>query len=145
MAGPAAHVQPPSRAGPGQRAEGHQRRTGRSGCRRHLAAGERAQHHPVRGVRGHLHGSHGPRGEWVQKFARTNGFRTNDAVLAVATQSKQARFVANSSGPLSRSDQQKIYDEHIAPALRTGDWDGAAQAPWTGSTGSSAGRAPAAP
>ncbi|MBD4381166.1 TPM domain-containing protein, partial [Xanthomonas citri pv. citri] len=23
--------------------------------------------------------------------------------------------------------QQKIYDEHIAPALRTGDWDGAAQ------------------
>ncbi|MCG7432239.1 TPM domain-containing protein [Kocuria indica] len=66
-------------------------------------------------------------GQWVQDFARNNGFGTNDAVLTVATETRQARFVANSAGPLSRSDTQEIYNENIVPALRNGNWDAAAQ------------------
>ncbi|MDO4918660.1 TPM domain-containing protein, partial [Kocuria sp.] len=65
--------------------------------------------------------------QWVQDFAKANGFGTNDAVLAVATSSRQARFAASSAGPLSREDQKTIYNDDIAPALSTRDWDGAAQ------------------
>ncbi|ASE10841.1 TPM domain-containing protein [Kocuria rhizophila] len=65
--------------------------------------------------------------EWAQQFARTNGLGTNDAVLAVATSSRQVRFLANSAGPLSSSERQDIYTKDILPPLRTDDWNAAAQ------------------
>lgn len=65
--------------------------------------------------------------QWAKQFASDNGLGSNDAVLAVATQARQARFLASSAGPLSTSDRQKIYTDDIAPALNKGDWNGAAE------------------
>ncbi|GAA4704450.1 TPM domain-containing protein [Kocuria gwangalliensis] len=64
--------------------------------------------------------------DWIQEFAEANGFGSNDAVLAVATDSRQARMYAGNSGPLSQSQVQDIYTNNVVPALRNSDWDGAA-------------------
>lgn len=63
---------------------------------------------------------------WVRDFAEENGFGTNDAVLAVATDSRQARLYADSRGPLSQSQVQDIYNNNVVPALRSSDWEAAA-------------------
>ena len=62
---------------------------------------------------------------WVQQFAQRNGFGSNDAVLAVATETRQARMYAGNNGPLSQSQVQDIYN-NVVPALRDNDWEGAA-------------------
>ena len=64
--------------------------------------------------------------EWVQQFAQENGFGSNDAVLAVATETRQARMYAGNNGPLSQSQVQDIYNDNVVPALRNNDWEGAA-------------------
>ncbi|WP_031273397.1 YgcG family protein [Kocuria atrinae] len=71
---------------------------------------------------------------WAQEFARENGFGTNDAVLAVATESRQARFFSEGSGPLSQSQAQEIYNNNVVPALRESDWEAPPWVPWTAST-----------
>lgn len=62
---------------------------------------------------------------WVQEFADLNGFGSNDAVLAIATEDRQARFDAADGGPLDDAALRAIYQEQILPALSAGDWDGA--------------------
>ncbi|MFC4905247.1 TPM domain-containing protein [Kocuria oceani] len=62
---------------------------------------------------------------WLEEFAALNGFGSSDAVLVVATEDRQARFAASSAGPLDQAQQERIYREHISPALSSGDWDGA--------------------
>ncbi|WP_257879706.1 TPM domain-containing protein [Kocuria flava] len=62
---------------------------------------------------------------WVQEFADLNGFGSNDAVLAIATEDRQARFDAADGGPLDDAALRAIYQERILPALSAGDWDGA--------------------
>lgn len=64
-------------------------------------------------------------GDWAEQTAELNGLASSDALLVVATEDREARFSASSEGPLSTSDQEQIYREHISPALSQEDWDGA--------------------
>jgi hypothetical protein len=62
---------------------------------------------------------------WLEEFAALNGLSSSDAVLVVATEDREARFAASSAGPLSAAQQERIYREHVSPALAADDWDGA--------------------
>lgn len=63
---------------------------------------------------------------WARQFAQENGFGSNDAVLAVATESRQARLFSEDSGALSQAQAQEVYNDNVLPALRNSDWEGAA-------------------
>ncbi len=64
---------------------------------------------------------------WLQEFAAVNDLGSSDAVLVVATEDRQQRFSANSAGPLSTEQQERINRRFITPALAADDWDGAVE------------------
>lgn len=85
---------------------------------------------------------------WTQQFAQLNNLGTNDVVLVIATEDRQAFFTAGSTSVLSKAQQESIYSNYIFPELRKSDYGAAAEAAATGidetlsgssSTGSSSG------
>ncbi|MEX5298735.1 TPM domain-containing protein [Kocuria sp. CPCC 205292] len=64
---------------------------------------------------------------WLQEFAAVNDLGSSDAVLVVATEDRQQRFSAYSTGPLSTEQQERINRQYITPALAADDWDGAVE------------------
>lgn len=66
--------------------------------------------------------------QWVNQLASTNNFGSNDAVLVVATQDRQAKFMVGSTSTLSTNDQSAIYNDYIFPKLKESDYNGAAEA-----------------
>ena len=70
--------------------------------------------------------------EWAQRAMRINDFQpSQDALLAVATQDRDYALVAGTA-IMSDSDQTKLRRDQIEPALRQGDWAGAATVAATG-------------
>ncbi|MDO4822024.1 MAG: TPM domain-containing protein [Rothia sp. (in: high G+C Gram-positive bacteria)] len=70
--------------------------------------------------------------EWTSDFATLNNMGTNDVVLVIATEARQAYFMAGSTSVLSNSQQEKIYQTYIYPELANSDYAAAAQAAVTG-------------
>lgn len=70
--------------------------------------------------------------EWTSNFATLNNMGTNDVVLVIATEARQAYFMAGSTSVLSNSQQEKIYQTYIYPELANSDYAAAARAAVTG-------------
>ncbi|WP_326503937.1 TPM domain-containing protein [Rothia nasimurium] len=70
--------------------------------------------------------------EWTSNFATLNNMGTNDVVLIIATEARQAYFMAGSTSVLSTSQQEKIYQNYIYPELANSDYAAAALAAVTG-------------
>lgn len=70
--------------------------------------------------------------EWTSDFATLNNMGTNDVVLVIATEARQAYFMAGSTSVLSTSQQEKIYQNYIYPELANSDYAAAALAAVTG-------------
>lgn len=70
--------------------------------------------------------------EWTRDFATLNNMGTNDVVLVIATEARQAYFMAGSTSVLSTSQQEKIYQNYIYPELANSDYEAAALAAVTG-------------
>ncbi|MCW2516457.1 MAG: hypothetical protein JWR11_5499 [Mycobacterium sp.] len=69
---------------------------------------------------------------WAQRTMQINDFRPDqDAILAVATQDRDYALLAG-TGILSDSDQANLRRNEVEPALRQGDWAGAATVAATG-------------
>ncbi|MCW2521503.1 MAG: hypothetical protein JWR46_4122, partial [Mycobacterium sp.] len=78
---------------------------------------------------------------WAQRAMQINDFQPDqDAILAVATQDRDYALLAGTK-ILSDSDQANLRRNEVEPALRQGDWAGAATAAATGlkNDGSSSG------
>ncbi|MDT5312529.1 MAG: hypothetical protein QOE74_1549 [Mycobacterium sp.] len=78
---------------------------------------------------------------WAQRAMQINNFQPDqDAILAVATQDRDYALLAGTK-ILSNSDQANLRRNEVEPALRQGDWAGAATAAATGlkNDGSSSG------
>ncbi|MDT5071227.1 MAG: hypothetical protein QOH82_547, partial [Mycobacterium sp.] len=78
---------------------------------------------------------------WAQRAMQINNFQPDqDAILAVATQDRDYALLAGTK-ILSDSDQANLRRNEVEPALRQGDWAGAATAAATGlkNDGSSSG------
>jgi hypothetical protein len=70
--------------------------------------------------------------EWARRAMQINNFQPDqDAILAVATQDRDYALLAG-TGILSDSDQTNLRRNEVEPALRDGDWSGAAIAAATG-------------
>jgi TPM domain len=70
--------------------------------------------------------------QWAQRTMRLNDFQPDqDALLAVATQDRDYALLAGTA-ILSDSDQADLRRNQVEPALRKGDWAGAATAAATG-------------
>lgn len=65
---------------------------------------------------------------WTKKLASTNNFGSNDAVLVIATEDRQAKFMVGSTDTLSTKQQEAIYNDYIYPKLKSSDYNGAAEA-----------------
>lgn len=85
--------------------------------------------------------------QWAADVAERKNMGSNDTILAVATEQRQAQFLTSQSGPLGGAGQQ-IYTQYIAPELNNLDWLAAAEgaingiedaARGTGSRGGSSG------
>lgn len=63
--------------------------------------------------------------EWVEQTWLASGLGSSDALLAVASQDREARFLAGDGGEVSLSEQDSIYQDDIVPELSADDWDGA--------------------
>ncbi len=83
---------------------------------------------------------------WAEQVATVNQFGTNDVLLAVATTDRLYQFSVASDFALSDTQLTTIETQDIVPALRRGDWAGAAagaaqglgrELAGSGSTGSS--------
>ncbi|MGV3148972.1 TPM domain-containing protein [Rothia sp. 11273D007AR] len=70
--------------------------------------------------------------EWTSDFATLNNMGTNDVVLVIATEARQAYFMAGSTSVLSNNQQEKIYQTYIYPELANSDYAAAARAAVTG-------------
>jgi TLP18.3/Psb32/MOLO-1 phosphatase superfamily protein len=69
---------------------------------------------------------------WAQRAMEINNFQPEqDAILAVATQDRDYALLAG-KGIMSNSDQADLRRNQVEPALRQGDWAGAATAAATG-------------
>ncbi|GAB7069373.1 TPM domain-containing protein [Mycolicibacterium hodleri] len=69
---------------------------------------------------------------WAQRAMEINNFQPEqDAILAVATQDRDYALLAG-KGIMSNSDQADLRRNEVEPALRKGDWAGAATAAATG-------------
>ncbi|ORB83122.1 hypothetical protein B1987_03910 [Mycobacterium kansasii] len=67
--------------------------------------------------------------DWGQSTFRTSELGNYDALLAVATVARSYAFLVPSSVPgVSAGQVDELRRDHIEPALRSGDWDGAAVA-----------------
>jgi chromosome segregation ATPase len=66
--------------------------------------------------------------QWAQRAMRINDFQPDqDAILAIATQDRDYALLAG-TGIMSNSDQANLRRNEVEPALRQGDWAGAATA-----------------
>ncbi|MGA1837811.1 TPM domain-containing protein [Herbiconiux sp. 11R-BC] len=63
---------------------------------------------------------------WAEQVATVNQFGTNDVLLAVATTDRLYQFSVASDFALSDTQLTAIETQDIVPALRQGDWAGAA-------------------
>ena len=71
---------------------------------------------------------------WAQSAMRINDFQSDqDAILAVATQDRDYALMAGTA-IMSNSDQANLRRNEVEPALRQGDWAGAATAAANGLT-----------
>lgn len=70
--------------------------------------------------------------QWTRDFATLNNMGSNDVVLVIATEARQAYFMAGSTSVLSQSQQERIYQNYIYPELANSDYSAAAQAAVTG-------------
>lgn len=78
---------------------------------------------------------------WAQRAMQINNFQPDqDAIFAVATQDRDYALLAGTA-ILSNADQDKLRRNEVEPALRQGDWAGAATVAATGlkNDGSSSG------
>ena len=66
--------------------------------------------------------------EWAKALAKKNNWGSADAVLVIATESRQAYFIAGSEKTLSSEQQSKVYQDYVKPKLQSGDYKGAAAA-----------------
>lgn len=69
-----------------------------------------------------------PYDAWAQAAARASNFGPETALLAVATEDREFALWTPSGSDISASDRDRISSNDITPALRTGDWAGAAVA-----------------
>ncbi|MCW4464371.1 TPM domain-containing protein [Glutamicibacter sp. MNS18] len=74
--------------------------------------------------------------EWAEAVAEQKNMGSRDAIFAVATEQRQAIFMASQGSELE-GYQQQIYTGFIAPALNDLDWLGAAEGAIEGITGAS--------
>ena len=63
--------------------------------------------------------------EWVEQTWLASGMGSSDALLAVASEDREARFLAGDGGGISLDEQDSIYQDEIVPELSDDDWDGA--------------------
>ncbi|WP_421082834.1 TPM domain-containing protein [Rothia nasimurium] len=70
--------------------------------------------------------------DWASDFAQMNNMGSNDVLLVIATEARQAYFIAGSTGVLSASQQEEIYQNYIFPELSNSDYPAAAEAAITG-------------
>lgn len=80
-------------------------------------------------------------GAWVSAVAEAKGMGTNDSVLAIAVDSRQANLTSSSAGPIAAQDQE-IYSKLVVPALSQDDWAEAAIAATTGIRNVADGKSP---
>lgn len=65
---------------------------------------------------------------WAQATARASNFGPDTALLAVATDDREFALWTPNGSDISQSERNRISSNDITPALRTGDWAGAAVA-----------------
>lgn len=65
---------------------------------------------------------------WTKALATKNNWGSADVVLVIATESRQAYFLAGSAKTLSSDQQTKVYQNYIKPKLQNSDYMGAALA-----------------
>lgn len=65
---------------------------------------------------------------WTKALATKNNWGSADVVLVIATESRQAYFLAGSTKTLSSDRQTKVYQNYIKPKLQNSDYMGAALA-----------------
>lgn len=65
---------------------------------------------------------------WTEELATKNNWGSADVVLVIATESRQAYFLAGSTKTLSSDQQTKVYQNYIKPKLQNSDYAGAALA-----------------
>ena len=65
---------------------------------------------------------------WTKALATKNNWGSADVVLVIATESRQAYFLAGSTKTLSSDQQTKVYQNYIKPKLQNSDYAGAALA-----------------
>lgn len=70
--------------------------------------------------------------QWTGDFATLNNMGSNDVVLVIATEARQAYFMAGSTSVLSQSQQERIYQNYVYPELANSNYSAAAQAAVTG-------------
>ncbi|GAA3682965.1 TPM domain-containing protein [Arthrobacter ginkgonis] len=58
---------------------------------------------------------------WVEEVAQTKGMGSTDSVLAVAVETRQARFKSDNAGRIAPFDEE-IYREYILPNLAEDRW-----------------------
>lgn len=63
--------------------------------------------------------------EWVSTVGKTKNMGPSDSILAVAVESRQARFKSDNDGKITAQDLE-IYNKLISPKLSDQDWSGAA-------------------
>lgn len=66
--------------------------------------------------------------DWAKNLATKNNWGSADAVLVIATDSRQAYFLAGSTKTLSSDQQSAVYQDYIKPKLQNSDYRGAATA-----------------
>ena len=65
---------------------------------------------------------------WTKALATKNNWGSADVVLVIATESRQAYFLAGSTKTLSSDRQTKVYPDYIKPKLQNSEYSGAALA-----------------
>ncbi|WP_279790029.1 TPM domain-containing protein [Rothia sp. RSM292] len=65
---------------------------------------------------------------WTKALATKNNWGSADVVLVIATEFRQAYFLAGSTKTLSSDQQTKVYQNYIKPKLQNSDYMGAALA-----------------
>ena len=65
---------------------------------------------------------------WTKALATKNNWGSADVVLVIATETRQAYFMAGSTKTLSSDQQTKVYQNYVKPKLQNSDYSGAALA-----------------
>ncbi|MFI8413501.1 TPM domain-containing protein [Paeniglutamicibacter gangotriensis] len=78
---------------------------------------------------------------WVQQVAQSKNMGTSDTVLAVAVETRNAKFVSNDNSELHEFDQD-IFNKMVKPELSDQEWAAAALGAVTGIQNVSEGKSP---